>query len=127
MTVLGQPTINYTFDNANRLTTIVQGSTTMTLGYDDANRRTSLTLPNSVQVIYGYDNASQLTSIDYKLGTTVLGNLTYEYDFSGRRNKVGGSFARTALPQALSSEEDRRIYQKVPELSTESGKLVCSG
>ena len=103
MTVLGQLTFNYTYDNANRLTTITQGSTTVTLGYDDANRRTSLTLPNGVQMIYGYNNASQLISIDYKLGTTVLGNLTYDYDLAGRRTKVGGSFARTGLPQALSS------------------------
>jgi YD repeat-containing protein len=46
MTVLGQPTVTYTYDNANRLTQITQGTATVTFAYDAANRRTSLTLPN---------------------------------------------------------------------------------
>jgi YD repeat-containing protein len=51
---------------------------------------------------YGYDNASRLTSITYKQnGTTVLGDLTYEYDQNGNRVKTGGSFARTVIPQAV--------------------------
>jgi RHS repeat-associated protein len=33
----------------------------------------------------------------------VLGNLTYEYAPNGKRVKVGGSFARTGMPQALTS------------------------
>jgi RHS repeat-associated protein len=48
--------------------------------------------------------ASRLTEITYKQnGTTVLGNLTYEYDKNGNRIKTGGSFARTGLPQAITS------------------------
>jgi YD repeat-containing protein len=38
---------NYTYDNANRLTTIVQGTSTVTIAYDDAVRRTSVTYPNT--------------------------------------------------------------------------------
>jgi len=77
MTVAGQPTVNYSYDNANRLTQITQGSSTVTYSYNAAGRRTSLTLPNGVLVEYGYDNASRLTSISYKQnGTTVLGDLT---------------------------------------------------
>lgn len=69
-----------------------------------AGRRTSVTLPNDVLVEYGYDNASRLTEITYKQnGTTVLGNLTCEYDENGNRIKTGGSFARTGLPQAVTS------------------------
>jgi RHS repeat-associated protein len=33
----------------------------------------------------------------------VLGDLTYEYDKNGNRIKTGGSFARTGIPQAVSS------------------------
>jgi RHS repeat-associated protein len=63
-----------------------------------------LTLPNGVLVEYGYDNASRLTSIPYKQnGTTVLGDLTYEYDKNGNRTKTGGSFARTGIPQATAT------------------------
>ena len=103
MTVAGQPTVNYTYDDTNRLTQITQGAATVVIGYDNANRRTSLTLPNGVLVEYGYDQASRLTSINYSLGGTPLGNLTYEYDKAGNRTKVGGSWARTALPAAVTA------------------------
>jgi len=104
MTVSGQPSVVYSYDNANRLTQITQGSSVVTYTYDAAGRRTSLTLPNAVLVEYSYDAASRLTGINYKQnGTTLLGNLTYEYDKNGNRTKTGGSFGRTGLPQAIGS------------------------
>lgn len=103
MTVAGQPTVNYTYDDANRLTHITQGASTVSFAYDAANRRTSITLPNGIVVEYVYDVASRVTAIDYKQGTTVLGNLTYQYDANGNRTQIGGSWARTGLPQELSS------------------------
>jgi len=39
MTVAGQPAVNYTFDNANRLNSITQGTSSVGLSYDNANRR----------------------------------------------------------------------------------------
>src|SRR5947209_1400983 len=66
------------------------------------NDKTSLTLPNGVTMAYGYDNASQLTGITYTLGANTLGTLTYTYDLAGRRTVVGGSYARTGVPQAAS-------------------------
>ncbi|HMG74448.1 MAG TPA: RHS repeat-associated core domain-containing protein [Pyrinomonadaceae bacterium] len=101
MTVAGQPTVNYTYDNVNRLTQITQGGSTVTIAYDAIGRRTSLTLPNGVVTEYGYDNASQLTSLTYKQGTTTLGDLTYDYDAAGRRTSMGGSFARSLTPQGV--------------------------
>ena len=104
MTVSGQSSVGYSYDNANRLTQITQGSSTVSYTYDAAGRRTSLTLPNAVLVQYVYDAASRVTSITYKQnGTTVLGDLTYEYDKAGNRTKTGGSFARTGIPQAINS------------------------
>src|SRR5207245_7770411 len=35
--------------------------------------------------------------------TTVLRDLTYKYDKVGNRTKVGGSFARTGIPESVSS------------------------
>ena len=62
---------------------------------------------------YGYDNASRLTSITYKQkGTTVLGNLTYEYDQNGNRTKTGGSFARTGVPQAIANTKYNAANQQ---------------
>ncbi len=103
MTVAGQPVVNYTYDNADRLTQITQGTSTVAFGYDAGDRRTSLTLPNGIVVSYAYDDASQLTGMIYSLGANTLGNLTYAYDLVGRRTAVAGSFARTGLPQAVTS------------------------
>ncbi|HSB13057.1 MAG TPA: RHS repeat-associated core domain-containing protein [Bryobacteraceae bacterium] len=103
MTVAGQPIVNYSYDNADRLTGITQGSSTVTFEYDNADRRTKTTLPNGVSMEYFYDHAGQLTRIDYKQGTTLIGDLTYEYDAAGNRIAMGGSFGRTGLPQPLAS------------------------
>jgi RHS repeat-associated protein len=104
MTVAGQPAIDYFYDDANRLLSITQGGTSkVSLAYDKANRRTALTLPNGVTTNYSYDKASELTGLTYTLGSTTLGNLTYTYDNVGRRTSVGGTYARTGLPQAVAS------------------------
>jgi RHS repeat-associated protein len=95
--------VGYSYDNAGRLTQISQSGTATSFNYDNANRRTSLTLPNNVVVSYSYDNDSHLTGITYQIGSNTLGNLTYAYDQSGRRTQVGGSFARTGLPGAVSA------------------------
>jgi RHS repeat-associated protein len=103
MTVAGQSAVNYNFDNADRLTQITQGTSAVQFAYDGVSRRTSLTLPNGVVVSYGYDIASDLTGINYQLGLNTLGNLAYAYDLAGRRVQAGGSFARTGLPQAVTT------------------------
>ena len=70
----------------------------------ESNRTTSLTLPNNITVEYAYDVASRVTSITYKQnGTTVIGDLTYEYDKAGNRTKIGGSWARTGMPEPITT------------------------
>ena len=113
MTVAGQPTVNYSYDHENRLTQITRGSATVTVGYDTAGRRTSLTLPNGLITQYAYNQSSQLTSLTYKQGATTLGDLTFEYDANGRRAKIGGSFARSVSPQALSLASYNAANQQV--------------
>ena len=103
MTVTGQPTVSYDYDAAGRLTSVNQGTSTATLTYDAANRRATLSLPNAIVVEYAYDEASQVTGLTYKLGATTLGTLTYAYDPAGRRTSIGGTWARTGLPQAMSA------------------------
>jgi len=105
MTVSGQPSVVYSYDNANRVTQITQGSSVVSFTYDAACRRTSLTLPNGIVVEYTYDAASRITEIDYKQGITLLGNLTYEYDKAGNRTKIGGTYARTVIPQPIASTD----------------------
>jgi len=107
MTIPGQPTLTYGYDDADRLKTTTQGTSTVQITYDNDNRRQSLILPtspNPLSLTYDYDAGSQLKGITYKLGTTTtLGGLTYDYDTAGRRTTLGGSFARTGLPQPVTS------------------------
>lgn len=115
MTVNGQPMLTYKYDNGNRLKTIDQAAGAannnvaqqIAFAYDDANRRTQTTLANGITVNYGYDDASQLKSITYKKAdASVIGDITYDYDLNGQRTTVGGSMARTSLPEAATSAVD---------------------
>jgi RHS repeat-associated protein len=101
MTLSGQPSVEYTYDSADRLTGLTRGTLAVAMTYDDANRRTTLTTPSGIVIEYEYDGADQLTSIVYKQGGTSLGNLTYGYDNAGRRIELGGTWARTGLPQPV--------------------------
>jgi YD repeat-containing protein len=83
--------------------TQTQQGTSITIAYDDADRRTSVTYPNTNKVEYLYNVASELTTVTYKKGTTTLGTLTYTYDAAGNRLKTGGTFARSNLPPALAT------------------------
>jgi RHS repeat-associated protein len=101
LTVDGQTTVNYDYDNAHRLTAITQGSASVTIAYDNADRRSTLTFPNGIVATYGYDSANELTSLAYTLSGNPVGDQTYAYDPAGNRTSVGGSWARTGLPAAL--------------------------
>jgi RHS repeat-associated protein len=62
-----------------------------------------VTYPNTNKVEYLYNVASELTTVTYKKGTTVLGTLTYTYDLAGNRIKTGGTFGRSNIPPALTT------------------------
>jgi RHS repeat-associated protein len=117
MTVSGQQPVGYAYDDADRLTTITQGTSTVAFAYDAADRRTSLTLPNGIVTDYQYDAGSQLTSLTYRVGATMLGDLTYTYDAAGRRTSVGGTWARTMLPAPLASA----TYDAANQIATWGG------
>ena len=103
LSVSGQSPINYTWDAGNRLTQINQGSANVGFQYDGANRRTQLTLPNGVQVQYGYDNADELTGLNYLNGQTSLGTLSYGYDPLGRTISTGGTLANLNLSPSVTA------------------------
>jgi RHS repeat-associated protein len=95
---------SYTWDAGNRLTQVVDSLTgtitrtpdildrlqqeatpqgTVSYGYDNANRRTSLTVLGQPQVSYGYDNADRLTSLTQGTATLTIG-----YDDANRRTSL---------------------------------------
>src|SRR5262249_15668020 len=101
MTVQDRTPVTYTYDDAHRLTKITQGASAVTIAYDAAGRAVSLILPGDGTAGYGYDVASQLNNITYQRAGNVLGDLIYEYDGAGNRVRVGGSLARTTIPEAV--------------------------
>ena len=125
---------SYTYDNANRLTNIQQGTSNIVIGYDDADRRTSVSYPNTVSanansVTYGYNNASELISLTYKKGTTTLGTLTYTYDLAGNRIKTGGTFARSNIPPVLTTttysvNNQQKVFGTTTENYDLNGSLI---
>ncbi len=103
MTVPGQEALKYTYDEANRLTELARGSQKISFAYDEGSRLTKTTLVDGVEEKYGYDTANEITSIAYKKGSTTLGELDYAYNPNGGREAVWGSYARTGLPEAITS------------------------
>ncbi len=120
MTVAGQPSVSYRYDAAARLTTITQAAASVGIAYDAASRRTSLTLPGGITTSYGYDDANQLTGLTYQQGSTTLGDLTYAYNASGERVRIGGTLARMALPAPLSSA----TYNAMNQLTLWNGQAL---
>ena len=52
---------------------------------------------------YGYDSASEMTSVAYANGATTLGTLGYGYDAASRVSARSGSLFASALPNAVTS------------------------
>jgi len=105
LTVSGQASaVNYTWDAAHRLKLINQGAANVSFAYDEVNRRTQMALANNVVVSYGWDLASELSSVTYVSPTgTTLGDLNYGYDLAGRRTSIGGNLASVNLPSVVTS------------------------
>jgi len=99
---------------------IAQGTSTIGFSYDNANRRSTLTMSNGVNMSYTYDNDSRVTGITYKFNANTLGNLAYSYDSLGRRTQVGGGFARTGLPGMVTSAS----YDAANELTNWNGTSI---
>ena len=76
----------------------------MGLGYDNANRRTSLSYPNGTNTSYTYDVASRLTNINHLGPGGLIEALTYQYDAAGNRTSLTrNNAAASLLPAAVAS------------------------
>jgi YD repeat-containing protein len=76
-------TITRTPDILNRLQQEVTPQGTVTYAYDNADRRTSMTVVGQPAVTYGYDVADRLTSLTQGAATVTLG-----YDDANRRTSL---------------------------------------
>jgi RHS repeat-associated protein len=132
MTVVGQPTVSYGWDTANRLTGITQGTTSVPFGYDNANRKSTMTLPNGILLTYTYDNDSRVTAMTWTLAGNPVGDLEYAYDADGRVIQKTGSFAQTGLPQAVTGNtfnaaNEMTAFNGTPQTYDANGNLVNDG
>ncbi|HZN06928.1 MAG TPA: RHS repeat-associated core domain-containing protein [Pyrinomonadaceae bacterium] len=132
MSVPGQATTFYSYNDADDLTSITRGADVVTFVYDAADQLIRTVQPNGATTDYDYDLSGRLTGITYKLGSTVLGDLTYQYDAAGRRTVTGGTFARTNLPQPFASatyNDANRLTQKGAATFTydANGNLTSDG
>jgi len=83
--------VNIRYDNADRLTRLLQGSDVVQHAYDAAGRLVETTLPNNIKAGYAYNEASQLTGIAWmKPDSTLLGDLGYGFDAVGRLMAASG-------------------------------------
>ncbi|AKQ68195.1 kelch domain protein [Myxococcus hansupus] len=120
MGVSGQAQSTYAYDAAGRLTSIAQDGRTVSFTYDAAGRRTSVTLPGGASQHYSYSDG-RLKRIEYRQGTTFLGDLTYTFDLNGDLVSVGGTYARTGLPDAVSG----MTYDAASQLTSWKGRTLA--
>ena len=119
----------YTYDNADRLTKIVQAAAPVnnstaqpvTFAYDNANRMTLQTESTGLNIGYTYTDADEIQSITYKTPTgTVIHSGTYTYDLAGHRTSVSGDLA--TFVQASGTNVTDAAYNANNQLTTWSGK-----
>ncbi|MDH5741678.1 MAG: RHS repeat-associated core domain-containing protein, partial [Nitrospira sp.] len=104
MVANGQQPMLYQYDAASRLTRVEQGALFAALGYDNANRRTSLSYSNNTTTSYAYDLASRLTGITHNGPSGVIEALAYIYDAAGNRlNLIRANRPASLLPNAITS------------------------
>ncbi|GAA2808641.1 hypothetical protein GCM10010505_38540 [Kitasatospora aburaviensis] len=120
--VNGQPLVEHLYDSTGTLGSIRRnGTEAAAYTRDDAGRVTRSGAPgDGVHQDYTYDAAGQLTEIVYRKGSADLGNLTYTYDAAGLPIRIGGSYARTAVPGTTAAS----TYDAANQLATVGGKAV---
>ena len=80
----------YNFDDADRLSNIVnsEDSTTTAYGYDDEDKLTSRTLPNGITTTYEYDNIDRLKRLKDVSSTATLFDRQYGYDTASQISSI---------------------------------------
>ncbi|MBM7861010.1 DNRLRE domain-containing protein [Lentzea nigeriaca] len=102
MTVAGRAPVRHIYDAVGDLSEVRQGDTAVsTISRDRVGRPERVGAPGGggVSQTYAYDDAGQIKSITYRSGTTVLGDLTYNYDAAGYPVRTTGSYSRAMLPE----------------------------
>jgi len=83
----------YTYDTANRPSTVTSSAGTFTYAYDGYGRRSGIAYPNGVSAAYRYDTFGRLTGITHSAGGTTIAFANYSsFDKIGnRKGKITGA------------------------------------
>ena len=113
-------------------TEITQGSASIPIAYDNADRRNTLTLPNGIVLAYTYDIDSHVTAMTWTLASNPVGDLEYSYDADSRVIEKTGSFAQTGLPQAVTGNtfnaaNEMTAFNGTPQTYDANGNLTNDG
>ena len=121
MVANGQQPVTYQYDAASRLIQVIQGSVFASLGYDNADRYSSLSYSNGTSTSYTYDVGSQLTGITHMGPSGIIEALTYQYDTTGNRTSlIKNNGTASLLPNAVGSA----TYDAANEQTTFSGATL---
>jgi len=101
LTLPGNNTVTYTYDDANRLSTLNLSAfsiSAFSFSFDAAGNPTNITYPNGVTAAYTYDEGGRLTGLTYSKGGTAFINRAYTYNAIGQITKRSISAGLEAVP-----------------------------
>lgn len=82
-------TVDYTYDDLNRLETVTDASGRTTYAYYDTGSLHTVTYPNGVVTTYTYNVVNQLETVTTRDGSgNVISGYTYGLDNTGRRDTI---------------------------------------
>jgi len=114
MRVNGQEPVEYRYNRNSLLTDIIHPTLgIVNIGYDDANRRESLTLPNGIVTKYSFDNASRLLIMNYTKNSETVENVSYSADATGNRTSFGRINPQVPMPEVANA-----TYNEVNQVLT---------
>ena len=111
-------TVNYTYDNDNKLTDVADwlGHTTH-YNYDPDGRLTSMVYPNGATCNYAYDIASRLTSQTTTLSSAIIAQSIFTLDANGSRTREQ---RQGAVPFHLTAASFANSYLNDDRLTSDS-------
>src|SRR5215208_432504 len=113
-------TVSSSYDAAGRLSALDdwRGSSTgrTSFSYDDANRKTTQTLPSGAYTSWSYDTANRLSQVEHKTAAagTVFGRYSYTYDNTGNRLTQASFDGSATLTQSFEYDKAHRLSKETP-------------
>lgn len=106
----GTASLAYTYDAANRLTQVADGTLQWAFAYDGAGNRTQMTQPNGTQTIYAYLANNWLSSITHQNTGGAFATISYTYDANGNRVSMGDTSGTTTFSYDALNRLTQAVY-----------------